>query len=174
MDSYRAAFGLIRHHADSGALQVYARTEIVSLTCAKGKVELLTATGLRINARHVVCAPGYESAAFLPKLVMKIHSTYALATQPLPENDLWKERALIWETARPYNYFRTTDEGRIMAGGGDVRFKNPALRDALLGQKEQDLLAQCAILLPHLKNLIADFSWCGSFGENRRRPALYR
>ena len=165
IDAYRAAFGLIRHHAESGALQVYTRTEVVKLDCGSEGVELLTATGLRIRARHVVCAPGYESDFFLPKRVMDISSTYALATQPLAEADLWKDRPLIWETARPYFYLRSTAEGRIMMGGGDVPFKNATLRDALLGRKEEELLAKCSSLFPHLKGLSADFTWCGTFGE---------
>ena len=165
IDAYRAASGLIRFHAESGALRVFTRTEIKKLKAGKGGVELTTTEGLRIHARHVVCAPGYESAAFLPKRVMDINSTYALATRPLGKDELWKDGALIWETARPYCYLRTTAEGRILIGGGDIRFKNEAVRDSLLWKKEAMLLEQAAALLPQLGRLTADFTWCGSFGE---------
>jgi glycine/D-amino acid oxidase-like deaminating enzyme len=96
---------------------------------------------------------------------MKITSTYALATQPLDQDQLWMDQVLIWETARPYLYLRTTAEGRMLAGGADEPFKDERKRDALLERKERLLLSQCAAVFPHLKGVTADFSWCGSFAE---------
>ncbi len=165
MDAYRAASGIIRHHVASGALKLYTRTEVIRMKCGKHVVDLLTRNDLRIRARHVICAPGYESETFLPKRVMNINSTYALVSQPLADEALWNGKALIWETARPYFYLRTTAEGRVMMGGGDVTFKNEQRRDALLKAKREELLAQCVKLFPHLKGISADFSWCGTFGE---------
>lgn len=165
LDAYRAASGIIRRHIASGALKLYTRTEVAKLKCEKDGVHLMTRNDLRIRAKHVVCAPGYESETFLPKRMMAINSTYALVTQPLPEAAFWKDKALIWESARPYFYLRGTTEGRIMLGGGDVKFKDERRRDALLEAKRDDLLAQCGQLFPHLKGLTADFSWCGTFGE---------
>jgi glycine/D-amino acid oxidase-like deaminating enzyme len=138
---------------------------VTGLSCGRHGVRLRTESGFDINARHVVCALGYESAQFLPRQVMKINSTYALATQPWSKEQRWKVEVRIWETARPYFYLRTTAEGRILAGGADEPFKDEKKRDALLERKEKFLLAQCATLFPHLEGLTADFSWCGSFAE---------
>ncbi len=166
-DAYRAAAGLILHHAASGALKVYTRTVVTGMSCGRHRVALNTADGFRINARHVVCAPGYESESFLPKKVMKATSTYALVTGPVGPERLWKGGALIWETARPYFYMRTTGDGRLMLGGGDEPFRNARRRDALLDQKEAELMAYCADLLPNLAGLKTDFGWCGTFGETK-------
>ena len=35
------------------------------------------------------------------------------------------KNAMIWETARPYLYLRTTSDNRIIAGGRDIPFSNP-------------------------------------------------
>jgi len=167
LDAYRATAGLIRHHAATGALKVYTRTTVSGLHSDRHGVEIITSGGLRIRARHVVCAPGYESESFLPKRIMDITSTYALATAPIEREQLWKEEALIWETARPYFYLRTTPEGRIIMGGRDEPFQNAKRRDALLHKKEDDLMEQCVALFPKLNGLSADFSWCGTFGETK-------
>ncbi len=111
-----------------------------------------------------MCAPGYELKQFLPKKVMALNSTYALVTQPLPEEVLWKDKCLIWETRRPYFYLRTTADNRIMMGGEDVSFKDPVARDQLLEKKTEALLQKCNELFPTLK-IAADFYWCGTFGE---------
>ena len=166
LDAYAATAGIIQHHADAGRLKVFTRTAVTRLRPTKTGVELRTDTGHRITARRVVCAPGYESAQFLPKKVVKLHSTYALVTEPiLPYDRLWKDGALIWETARPYFYMRSTQDGRAMIGGADEPFKNEARRDALLDKKEATLMKKGWELFPRYKDIQVDFSWCGTFGE---------
>lgn len=167
IDPYRAASGLIQHYVSTGALRVSTRTEIVSMQCEKDRVLLKTANGPVITAAQVICAPGYEARAFLPKRILKIASTYALVTQPIAESQLWPGQPLIWETARPYLYVSATADNRIMIGGFDKPFKNELLRDALLQKTERKLLDGCSELFPHLDNLNADFSWCGSFAETK-------
>jgi glycine/D-amino acid oxidase-like deaminating enzyme len=168
LDSYRAAAGIIGHHVSSGALKVFTRMLVEKMQPTKDGVELKLA-GMKtpLKAKTVVCAPGYESMRFLPRKIADINSTYALVTQPLPAEVLWPELALIWESARPYFYLRTTPDNRIMMGGGDEDFKNEKLRDALLQKKEAYLLKRCRKLFPHLPPLVADFSWCGSFAETK-------
>lgn len=166
IDSYRAAAGIIKHHVESGALKVFTRTLVEKMQSTDDGVELKVA-GFKtpLKARIVVCAPGYESRRFVPKKFGNINSTYALVTQPLPPELLWPERALIWESARPYFYLRTTPDNRIMMGGGDEKFENEKRRDALLDKKYMGLLKRCQELFPQLPELVADFSWCGSFAE---------
>lgn len=163
LDAYKFTATLLQHNAKRG-LTVYTRTEVKKMQSEKDGVLLHTASGQMIKAKAVVCAPGYEAGKFLPKNTMDLNSTYALVTQPLPERDLWKGKCLIWETARPYFYMRTTADNRIMMGGEDESFHDPGRRDKLLEKKKEALLEKVAELFPHLK-LEADFYWCGTFAE---------
>lgn len=165
LDAYRLTAGLIQYNVERGNLTVYTRTAVTELQPEAGGVTLQTEKGHTVKARYAVCAPGYESARFLPKNVMDLHSTYALVTQPMPPETLWKDRCLIWESVRPYFYLRTTGDNRIMMGGEDVRFKNEKRRDALLEKKTETLLKKYRELLPQSPPVMADFSWCGTFGE---------
>lgn len=163
-DAYRLAAGIITHHVKEGRLNVYSRTCVKKMEPGKDEVNLLTEDDHRIRAKYVVCAPGYESAQFLPKRKMDLNSTYALVTQPLSKQDLWKDECLIWESMRPYFYLRTTADARIMMGGADESFANEKKRDALMEKKRDFLLKKCRKLFPHLR-VEADFVWCGTFGE---------
>ena len=163
LDAYKAAAGLIKHHQQNGNLTVYTRTGIDKLQPEKDSVTLMTDNGHTIKARYVVCAPGYEAGQFIPQgLKFFLYSTYALVTQPLPEKVFWKDKCQIWETARPYFYMRTTQDNRIMMGGQDSIFKNPAVRDALLESKCRKILEQFNELFPAI-NVRPDFTWCGTF-----------
>lgn len=45
-----------------------------------------------------------------------------LISEPFDGFEGWPERSLIWESKRPYCYFRTTSDGRAIVGGEDVPF----------------------------------------------------
>ena len=144
-------------------LSVYGRTEATSIQPDKSGVELRT-TGGRIRARYVVVAAGYEAERFLPHKVARLHSTYAIVTEPVKRFDGWARRCLVWETARPYLYARTTADDRIIAGGEDDPFRNPGHRDARVPGKAEKLLKKLRRLFPRIETELA-YAWAGTFGE---------
>jgi hypothetical protein len=57
--------------------------------------------------------------------VQDLHSTFAIASEPLEQKDFWHRNSLIWETQSPYLYLRTTPGQRIIAGGKDISSTKP-------------------------------------------------
>ena len=144
-------------------IRVYGRTEAKRIAPAKSHLLVHTDRG-NIRAGKVVVAAGYEAERFLPRRVAKLHSTYAIVTEPVSAFKGWGKRCLVWESARPYLYARTTPDGRIMAGGEDVPFRNPELRDAKVNDKSGKLLRKMRGLFPRIEMEIA-YAWAGTFGE---------
>jgi glycine/D-amino acid oxidase-like deaminating enzyme len=93
-------------------------------------------------------------------------STYAVVSEPLAIESGWHEQCLIWESARPYVYLRTTEDGRAIIGGEDEEFRDPVRRDRLIRSKAQCLRKKFHAFFPHLPFEIA-FSWAGTFGETK-------
>ncbi|HEX9309406.1 MAG TPA: FAD-binding oxidoreductase [Gemmatimonadaceae bacterium] len=143
--------------------QVYGRTEATRIVSNKSDVEVHTNRG-RIRARNVVITAGYESERFLSKRVARLHSTYAIVTEPVQAFDGWAKRCLIWESSRPYLYLRTTSDNRIMAGGEDDAFRDPEHRDSRVPAKAKTLLAKVRRRFPRIEMDIA-YAWAGTFGE---------
>ena len=144
---------------------LYGRTEATRITATKASLEVRTDRG-RIHARNVIVATGYEAGQFLPGRVARLHSTFAIVTEPVQSFDGWGKRCLFWESSRPYLYARTTPDGRIIAGGEDVRFRDPLHRDALVTRKARRLLKKIRQLFPRIEMELA-FAWAGTFGETR-------
>ena len=165
MDAWRFTHAL---HAESlrRGTAIHERTEVIDFRDHADAVELRTASGHRINARHLIYATGYESRDLLPKDVIHLDSTYALVSEAGCSDNPWPDNALIWETAQPYLYMRTAPEGRIIVGGRDERFRSPRLRDALLARKAAALEADIAGLFPNL-DVRREFAWCGTFGSTK-------
>lgn len=122
--------------------------------------------GGEIASRHVVVATGYESQQYLRTPVARLKSTFAIAGVPerLPAAWLEAGRCLIWETARPYLYLRTTASGRVLVGGEDEADPDESRRRALLPAKATTLRRRARELFPDLA-LEPDSAWAGVFAE---------
>ena len=73
---------------------------------------------------------------------------------------------LIWNTADPYLYLRTTKDNRILIGGRDEDFYSPGRRDALIQKKSKQLARDFTKLFPHI-SFAPEFSWSGTFGSTK-------
>lgn len=155
---------LARCQRERRRFRLFQPVRVRSLRETADGVTLTTTDGPRVRARHVVVAAGYESRQFVTSKLIKLHSTYVIASRPFPPADLEPVRCLMWETARPYFYLRTTADHRIVFGGEDEPFSNPSRRDRKLRAKTRGLEARFAELFPRLA-FRADYTWTGTFAE---------
>jgi glycine/D-amino acid oxidase-like deaminating enzyme len=147
-------------------LQVYDHTGIENFHESRHGVELVTTEGKKIKARKLVIACGYESGKYIPQKVETIHSTYAIVSEPFDTGHLWYRNSLIWETASPYLYLRTTPDNRILIGGKDDDFSDPYKREKNLPAKARALEADLKKLFPAL-DFKTDFKWAGAFASTK-------
>ena len=166
VDTYKLCQAILDYHREHSSLEVYSHTDITKIKSEKHSITAKTDKNISIKAKKIVAAPGFESESLLDEKVMQLHSTYVLVSQPMHPEDLWKEKCLIWETARPYIYIRTTEDNRIMVGGFDEPFQNPKKRDALMDKKNKDILKRFKKFFPK-STIEMDFYWCGTFGETK-------
>jgi len=165
LDSHRLAHALLALAASKGA-RIFDRTLVQKYHADPQEVRLETDRRCKVIAKHAVFATGYESQEFLPHHIVKLRSTYALASEPLQEFPGWWERCLIWETLRPYLYLRTTDDNRALVGGEDDDFHSPIRRDRRVASKTDRLASRFGKMFPAIELEVA-FRWAGTFGETK-------
>jgi glycine/D-amino acid oxidase-like deaminating enzyme len=155
----------LHKHAIAKGLKVYDRSPAVSIRHHRRNVELRTANGNTIMAKTLVYATGYETVNYIDQPIVKLHSTYAVASEPMSDpKPFWKNDRLLWNTADPYLYMSTTEDNRIIIGGRDEKFYSPAKRDKLIKSKTKRLSADFRKLFPGI-SFIPEFSWTGTFGS---------
>lgn len=164
-DAYKLTHCLLKKWIAKG-LQVYDNTEIIAIRHTKHEIELITDNKKKVRAKKLILACGYESQQYIPKKVQELHATYAIASEPFSEKNFWYRNALIWETATPYLYLRTTNDNRILMGGKDMPFSNPVKRDSLLIQKAKSLEQSFTKLFPGML-FKTDFKWAGTFASTK-------
>ena len=148
-DSFEAnplelTLGLLALARQHGATVTYP-ADVVQVTRDADTVALVSDQG-EVRARHAIFATGYERPhRYLPS-AFSLTSTYAIATAP-GTAPLWRENAMIWESAHSYLYTRVDPEGRVIAGGGDAPFIDARQRDALIPQKARSIAENLAKLV---------------------------
>jgi glycine/D-amino acid oxidase-like deaminating enzyme len=164
LDPYKMAHVLLNASIAKGA-KVYDTVKVDVINHPKKGVTLHLDNGSQIQAGKLIIASGYESQDYISKKVTRLHSTYAIVSKPIiQDRPLWYKNALLWESARPYLYLRTTEDNRILIGGKDEMFQSARKRDKLLYSKSKQLAAAAMKMFPDLPFAI-DYEWCGTFAE---------
>lgn len=165
IDAYFFTHELLDSSMEKG-LMVFDKTEVTEINQHKTGIELKTNFGETIKAKKLIIACGYESQEYLSKKIVNFNSSFAIVSEPFETKNLWYENCLIWETARPYLYMRTTDDNRILVGGKDEPFYNPEKRDKLTERKAIQLNKAFKKKFPDL-DFRTDFCWGGTFAETK-------
>jgi len=163
----RIVHGIAQEAAAAG-LTIYEHTDIQAHDTDDSLHRLSTAEGGSLTCSHVIFAVGYEPEELRGQLVKaKLNRSFALATEPQTASfDVWHERFMIWETARPYLYMRTTTDNRIVIGGLDE--ETPVPLEGARARKERidALYERLRQMFPTMTAPIA-CEWSATFGESR-------
>jgi glycine/D-amino acid oxidase-like deaminating enzyme len=143
---------------------IFDHTEIISIKHNRRNVVLTAASNYTITARKLVIACGYESQQYLTKKIEKLKCTYAIVSEVFNLQEFWYRNCLIWETAQPYLYIRTTNDNRIIVGGKDTKYLPAERQRLMLRNKSAALKESFQQLFPHL-SFKTDFQWSGAFGN---------
>ncbi|HEY8683677.1 MAG TPA: FAD-dependent oxidoreductase [Rhodanobacter sp.] len=164
VDPYRMAYRLFARLQQRGT-RVFDRSRITRIDNSPHGVTLRSGDGMQLHAAHAVLAAGYANEQWLDQQVASNRSSYAFITDPLDPAQLrGLADTLVWESARPYLYMRSTGDGRLLVGGEDDSIDIPSRRDARVKKRAQRLAKKVARTMPDLQ-LTPAFAWAGTFAE---------
>ncbi len=165
IDAFKFAHELLRFNEKKG-LKIFDKTEMKSVKYLRDYNLALTTTGHNIKAKKIIYCVGYESSTMIKEHFVDLKSTYAVVSEI--DQDKFKniESTLVWNTDDPYIYMRTTDDNRLLIGGGDEDFSDPKKRDSLIDKKEKEILRVLKKIKPDYP-FYTDFVWTGTFGETK-------
>jgi glycine/D-amino acid oxidase-like deaminating enzyme len=165
VDPYRLTHRLIQAASKRG-LRIYDRSEVSYVEPCDRHIILHVKPAVHITSQQVVFATGYESQQYLKQNVGALKSTFAAVSEPLDTFEGWPDRSLIWESARPYFYLRTTSDDRAIVGGEDVPYALAHRSDRLMTRKTKKLQRCINDMFPRL-DFEVSYAWSGTFGETK-------
>ncbi len=165
IDAFKFAHELLRFSLSKG-LKIFDKTEMRSVKYLKDHNLALTKDGFNIKAKKIIYCVGYESTNFIKEKFVNLKSTFAMVSEIDKHTFKNMEQTLVWNTDHPYVYMRSTDDERLLIGGGDEDFVDPEKRDSMLDKKEKEILKNLKRIKPDY-HFYTDFIWAGTFGETK-------
>ncbi|WP_299175903.1 FAD-binding oxidoreductase [uncultured Chryseobacterium sp.] len=165
VDAFRLAHELFKFNIKKG-LRIFDKTEMKSVEYHKGYNLVSTVNGPVIKAKKIIYCVGYESKSLIKENFVNLKSTFAIVSEIDKTKFKNIKDTLVWNTDEPYLYMRTTDDGRMLIGGGDEDFYDAQKRDAMLDKKEKEILRALKKIKPDY-HFYTDFVWAGTFGETK-------
>lgn len=165
VDAFQLVHELLAYNVKKG-LKVYDKTEMISVQYRKGDNIVELKSGAKIKCKKIVYCVGYESTNLIKEKFVDLLSTYAIVSEVNEKLTKAYRDILLWNTANPYLYMRTTDDHRMLIGGEDDEFYNPKLRDKILTKKAKILEKKFEKNFPDFK-FLTDFAWTGTFGSTK-------
>ena len=161
----RFAFGLARAAAAAG-VRIFERSRVSALT--QGSPVHLTTEAADVRARHVVLAAnGYlgRLQRQVAARVMPINN-FIVATEPLPEAEaeaLIRHNHAVADSKFVINYFRLSEDRRMLFGGGEsYGYRFPRDIAALVRKPMLQIY-------PQLADTRIDYAWGGTLGITMNR-----
>ncbi|QCR31664.1 FAD-binding oxidoreductase [Lysinibacillus sp. SGAir0095] len=139
---------------------------VVTDTSFENQLVQLKTTTHSFQAKDVVYTIGYEKKENPKREDTIFNRSYVMVTKPIDLDKLWHQKAMIWETKRPYLYLRTTAEGAIMVGGMDENIPEAPVDEKVIENCAEKLLKQTNSLFPHLE-LEVDCCYAATFAESK-------
>lgn len=141
LNPFKYTHALLQHAAARG-VRVFEHTAMNGHRYDRERERMLVTTrsGRQIDAGRVIFAAGYEGIDIRKEPQASFVSTYTVTTEPVDDFSAWPDRTLIWETARPYLYLRTTADNRAIIGGLDETTDIAEQRDNKLHHRQQMLM----------------------------------
>ena len=162
LDPYEYSQQLLKVGIDDG-LNVYENTEVKSINYLNDGVEVITDFGYRVEGKKVIIATGYNTERFTKRNFGVKTVTYNIVTNQVNNFDGWFNQVLIRDNCDTYNYFRTTPDNRIIAGGEDIDYYTNIDNEKVAKEKYDKLLNRIKNMFPNIKNIKADYEYCGGF-----------
>ncbi|GAB6473143.1 MULTISPECIES: FAD-binding oxidoreductase [Bacillus] len=164
VNPYLLAHSLLHKANQMGAI-IHEHTEAIHIKKRQNDLICYTKTGNQIVAKNIIMATGYEALFGKKEKNTTVETSYAVVTNEIDQFEGWHERSLIWETARPYLYFRTY-KNRIMVGGLDETMQIQSIGDTKLLHKRDILINIVREMFPQYKNIQAEYYWAAAFGSS--------
>ena len=149
IDAFQFAHGLFYNNHKRG-MRIFDHTIVDDIKYEEGGVQLKTDDGYTVDAKKIVFCTGFETMQMFKKKYADIVTTFACVSEQNFNLFDTLDDTLIWDTANPYIYMRTTDDKRLLVGGEDINYKYGPISEKVKNRKSAKLIKKLNKLFPEI------------------------
>ncbi len=165
----RLVLGLAKA-AQAAGVKIYENSEVTAVD-EGAKTRVKTAKGTVICERTILACNGYlgKLNASVAGRVMPINN-FIVATEPLGDEGMrvLREDIAVSDTKFVVNYFRKSEDGRLLFGGGENY--SYAFPKDIAATVRKPMLE----IFPHLNDVRIDYAWGGTLAITMRRLPFFK
>jgi glycine/D-amino acid oxidase-like deaminating enzyme len=164
-DPYRFTHALLNVSCEK-SLRVFENTEVVTTQYSEKGVTVETIYGHKVKGKIVIVATGYNTSLFTKRAFGTKTTAFNVATKPISNIEHIYKEVVIRDNKKPYNYFRTTSDNRIIIGGEDINFLPDIFNEELCRKSYDKLEQHLKSLFPNL-DIEIEYRYCGAFASTQ-------
>ncbi|MFT4151376.1 MAG: FAD-binding oxidoreductase [Paracoccaceae bacterium] len=163
------ALGLAQAAAKAG-VRLHERSEVHRIE--RGAKPIVCTHAARLTCDHVVLACNGYLGALEPEIAARVMpiNNFIVATEPLGDTaaDVLARNVAVHDTKFVVNYWRLSDDKRLLFGGGETYgYRFPADIAALVRKPMVEIY-------PHLADVRLDYAWGGTLAITLNRMPCFR
>ena len=161
INPYMLAIHLVEIAKQKGAL-VYENTKVDSIEYLEETVVVKTNYENEIRCNKAIVATGYDTDLFTKRKFGTKSITYNIVTEKIKDIEEYNQY-IIRDTNSPYNYYRKTQDGRIIAGGEDMEVNDNNYKEEVAKKKYNILENRLKTLFPNARKSKIEYQYEGIF-----------
>ncbi|QAA34864.1 NAD(P)/FAD-dependent oxidoreductase [Clostridium manihotivorum] len=164
-DPYRFTHSLLDASLSNG-LRVYENTEVIKVEYEDDAVNVETVYGYKVRGKIIIVATGYNTSLFTNRDFGVKTTTFNIVTKPIDQIEELYKNVIFRDNEDPYNYFRTTEDNRLIIGGEDLDFLHGIPSEAICNESYTKLEQRIKTLFPNL-SIDIEYKYCGAFASTK-------
>ena len=129
MNVYEFTKEIISYISKKENVRVYEHTEIADIKSKEEYVVATTSNNFKIRANKVIITEGAEVVKYFPDIPIELYKTYNIVTESIDGLKNYDTNFTARDMENPYNYFRFTEDNRIVYGGQISKVSEKELND---------------------------------------------
>lgn len=162
---------IIAYIAKKDNVRIYEHTEITDIKSKEEYVLAATNNNFKIKANKIIITEGAEFVKYFPDTPIELYKTYNIVTESIDALKNYDTNFTARDVENPFNYFRFTDDNRIVFGGQISKWTEKDLNDEVSKQisnsKYKRLFKTLQETFYPIKDITARYCFNSVFAETK-------
>lgn len=171
MNTYEFTKEVISYLSKKDNVRVYENTEAEKIKSNEDYVEVITSNRFKISANKVIITEGAEAIKNFPDMPIDIYRTYNIVTEKIEELKNYDTNFTARNIDLPFNYFRFTEDNRIIFGGQTSKVtekeNNEEISKQLSNTRYRKLFKELQETFYEFKDITVKYCFNGIFAETK-------
>lgn len=171
MNVYEFTKELISYISKKENVKIYEHTEIEKVQSDEELTQAITSNKFKIKANKIIITEGAEVIKNYPDMPIELYKTYNIVTEEIEELKNYDTSFTARNVDTPFNYFRFTDDNRIVFGGQTTKITDKENDEEFARQisniKYRKLFKELQETFCELKDITVKYCFNGIFAETK-------